>query len=641
MPARPENPSAPRRPVSRRGVLTLALAGSTALLVPAGRARPAAARTAADEALLPFVEHYTTNVAANTTPDTNAAVRILSGFQELWRTGPTWDTGRALDRAVLRANVRHVVDATRARTPEQAKEAFVRDRQHQSYAVTAALGPLTDLYREGAKAVTGITEAPDGTPPDRVSDALPPGAPAGSALGAGSETSELGLVARLVNTVRGPSASSNPSKSAYQYPRPWRLDADSRVVPTGATDAFGFPVYASDVVVAPQLLRQRGTDPADDGGFPSGHTNAFHLAALAMAHAIPERFQELVACAFGLSDSRIVSGMHSPVDVIGGRILATALAAAALHDPANAELRRGAREQAARWFRARTGTDATGLVALARSGGGQGPWGDHAANRETVRRCLTYGFRRSGPRTPMVVPQGAEVLLETRLPYLGAAQRREVLRTTALPAGHPLLDGPELWGRLDLFSAADGYGRFDGTAVVDMDAAAGGFAAADAWRNDIAGRGDLLKRGSGELTLSGANSFTGGTRVAGGTLVAASAGALGHGDVTVTAGALRIAAGCGAEVGGDLSQGAGSVLRVAPGARGPVPLAVAGTAVLDAAARLVIDAGAPGTWRRGEARPVLRARRVRGRFGTVEVTGGGRAELVPGRDGLAVRLLTT
>ena len=61
----------------------------------------------------------------------------------------------------------------------------------------------------------------------------------------------------------------------------------------------------------------------------------------------------------------------------------------------------------------------------------------------------------------MTVPKGAEVLLETRLPYLDAAQRREVLRTTALPAGYVLLDGFEQWGRLNLFAAADGYGAFD------------------------------------------------------------------------------------------------------------------------------------------------------------------------------------
>ncbi len=57
----------------------------------------------------------------------------------------------------------------------------------------------------------------------------------------------------------------------------------------------------------------------------------------------------------------------------------------------------------------------------------------------------------------MMVPKGAEVLLETRFPYLDNT-RRWVLATTGLPSGYPVLDDPEGWGRLDLYSAADGYG---------------------------------------------------------------------------------------------------------------------------------------------------------------------------------------
>ncbi|XVU22594.1 hypothetical protein ACQPZJ_35765 [Actinoplanes sp. CA-054009] len=70
------------------------------------------------------------------------------------------------------------------------------------------------------------------------------------------------------------------------------MNLDSEVAATGALDELGYPVYASPVSVVPQLLRQRSLNPADDGGFPSGHTNAFHLAALAFAYAIPSRFQE-------------------------------------------------------------------------------------------------------------------------------------------------------------------------------------------------------------------------------------------------------------------------------------------------------------------------------------------------------------
>lgn len=42
--------------------------------------------------------------------------------------------------------------------------------------------------------------------------------------------------------------------------------------------------------------------PASDGGFPSGHTNAFYLAGLAYAYAVPERFQEIVVRAMELAN---------------------------------------------------------------------------------------------------------------------------------------------------------------------------------------------------------------------------------------------------------------------------------------------------------------------------------------------------
>ncbi len=583
-----------RRTFLRWSALVPAVAAvPTVLGVPAWAAEPA------------FVDAYRTNLPANRTPETNAVVRILTGMQRLWRTGSTWDSGVVLDAVVLRANVRHCVAVTRARTAAEAKRAFVFDRQHQSYAAIGGLGPLADLYRRGALAVTSITAAPDGTPPAKVDDAVPVDAPAGAALGAGSHDSALGLVAQLVDTVRGTFASGNPSKYAYQYPRPWRLTADSRVEDTGRTDALGYPVYRSDVVVAPQLLRQRSTSPVDDAGFPSGHTNAFHLACLALAYAVPERFQELVARAYDLSDTRIVAGMHSPVDVIGGRVMATALAAATLADPENAALKAGAREQALQYFTAQTGTTPGTLFARAHTGADE--YGDRRANAALVAHRATYGLPGRAAHTAMRVPKGAEVLLETRLPYLDAAQRREVLRTTAFPAGNPLLDGPELWGRLNLFAAADGFGAFDTGVRVVMDATRGGFSAADSWRNDIGGDGGLVKAGTGTLTLTGANSYRGGTRVEAGTLVAAAPDALGCGDVALAGGELRVS---GLRVTG--YHQTGGTLSVAAGS----PLLVRGEATIERGS--VLEVRVPGSGPAHEVE-VLCARRLRGRFAAIQV----------------------
>ncbi|MFK0111505.1 phosphatase PAP2 family protein [Streptomyces sp. NPDC091217] len=624
--------------VGRRGFLKTSLGASAGMVAAPTLVSWLAAADAKAATALAFVDDYKTNISTNLTADTNAVVRILGGFAQIWKTGSAWNTGTVLRADILRANMRYCARVTTRRTDAEAKKAFLYDRQHQSYAMIAGLGPLADLYKAGSLAVTSITSAPDSTPATTISDAVPAGAPAGSALGAGSHDSALGKVATLVDTVRGNYASGNPSKYAYQYPRPWRMNEDSQVVDTGTTDAFGFPVYESDVVVAPQLLRQRGTSPTDDGGFPSGHTNAFHLAGLAYAYAVPERFQELVTRALELADTRIVAGMHNTVDVIGGRIMATALAAATLADPANADLKAAARAQALAYFEAQTGTTADTLYAYAHSAGADtDPYTDREANERAATPRLTYVLPREGRDLPLTVPKGAEVLLETRQPYLTADQRREVLRTTGLPSGYVLLDGVEQWGRLNLFAAADGYGAFDADVTVTLDAAAGGFAAADSWRNDIDGRGGLTKLGTGTLTLTGRNRYSGGTVLAAGTLAAGSDDALGHGDVRVSAGTLRVTDRL--FVRGAYAQDAGT-LEVTLSRGCKAPLTVKHLAALGKGTTLTLNLDTEHPPAAGSTLAVIDVPRLRGQFDKVELNSATlRAVPVYTADGLSVRLV--
>ena len=589
-----------------------------------------ASPTGATYPLLPFIEHYQTNVSTDVSFSSNAAAEILSGFSRLWQTGTAWNTGTVLDVDALYANMLHSVWVTTKRTEDEAKESFVVDRQDQSYDMIGALGPLAHYYYPGALAVTSITSAPDGVPATQINDVVPDGSPAGSMTGAGNPTSALGPVVTLVNTLRGNYSSGNPSKNTFLYPRPWRMNDQSKVVDTGTVDQYGFPVYESDVVVAPQLLLQRSLTPASDGGFPSGHTNAFYLAGLAYAYAVPERFQEIITRAMELANYRIVAGMHSSVDVLGGRILGTALAAAILSDPANGTVKASGRATALAYFESATGS--ADLFAAAHSGGlDTDPYASRDLNKRMIQPWWTYVLPRRGPfNVPMTVPEGAEVLLETRQPYLSVDQRREVLRTTALPSGYAMLDGPELWGRLNLFAAADGYGAFEADVTVVMDASADGFSAADAWKNDISGPGALAKQGSGALTLSGENSFKGGTVITGGTVVAASPSALGTGPVEVgAAGTLAITpapadpAATGADrddatlrVSGTLEVAGTLLVALGPDSGGPV-LSVAGSVVLDSGSSLVISL--PDGLSGRAAVEVLSARPVRGTFGSVSV----------------------
>lgn len=471
-----------------------------------------------------FVDSYTGNNSVNLSVYSNPAIGVLSGFLELWKPGTSWNNGTKLNGEVLDANIQYVVDLAKTRTQEDEDAAYLTDRRNQTYGATEGLGPLAEVYRTKSKTTTSIKDIPADAVTNKYDDAN------GENKG-GDSGSELGKMVDLIGIVRGNAMSTNPAKAFYNYMRPFRWAEDTSVV-------------------IPTLRPAIKSDPSSDGGFPSGHTNASYLAAYALAYAVPERFQELMTRASEMGDSRIVAGMHSPLDVIGGRVMSTALAAAALADPKNAELKQAAYGQAH-------------ALLLTEDGTAEDKYSNYEQNKADYTKRLTYGFAPIHSTVEAaVVPKGAEVLLETRQPYLSAEQRRAVLATTAIPSGYPVLDDPEGWGRLNLFAAADGYGALAGEVTVTMDAGAGGFHALDSWKNDIAGAGKLTKAGSGTLKLTGSNTYTGGTEVAGGTLEGASANALGSGDVTNSGGSLVENVTGPLNVGGDFTQAAAGTLAL-------------------------------------------------------------------------------
>ncbi|MGA0567877.1 phosphatase PAP2 family protein [Rathayibacter sp. KR2-224] len=538
----------------RRRRLTAATGvAAFALLAAALPASGASAQTSSPDGWH-FVDAYQTNQSTNTTPETNAAIRLLGKFSDLWQPGTSWDNGTKLNAAVLDENIQKAIDITSSLTPAESKEAYLTDRRNQSYTAINGFGPYTDAVRTAANAGTTIgDDIPADATTVKYNDA-------GNANGVwADENSALGKVVTLVDTLRGNYSSGNPSKNFYQYMRPWR--------------------WSDQVKVVPQLEPEKSTTPATDGGFPSGHTNAGYLADIAFAYAYPERYQQLLTNASEIGNSRIQAGMHSPLDVMGGRVLGTALAAAILNDPANAALKQSAHAQAEQ-------------VLANAAPSGDDTYGDYAANRAAYRQRLTYGFEQIGPTDiPATVPKGAEALLETRYPYLSGEQIRDVLRTTALPSGYPLLDDEEGWGRLDLFSASSGYGALDSAVTVSMNKADGGLSAADTWQNDIPGAGSLTKAGTGELTLAGSNTYRGGTSVVDGTLVADSASALGIGSVRVADGTLAEATSDTVKVGGSLTESSAGTLKLSIDSGSPA-MQVDGRAVLNG--KLAVDV-APGT----------------------------------------------
>jgi len=566
-----------------------------------------------------FVDNVASNQQTNVTMDVNAGVRTLAGFRELWQPVvervdvSTWSglpgQGTVLNEAIHRQNIQYVVDATTQRTAAQATAAYMDDRQNQAYSIVDGLGPLTAAWRAGSKATTTIT----GVPADATSVKYDDG---GNGAGDAADPA-FGSVVRLINAMRN-NGSTEPSKRYYKYPRPYR--------------------WSSDVKVAPALEPAKSPTPATDGGFPSGHSNAGFMNVLSMAYVMPERFQELITRGTELAENRILSGMHSPLDVMGGRILAQAIFAANINDPANAALKQQAYGDARKYIMAQTKTDANTLYAYAHAAPlASDRYADRATNKANYLRRMTYGFPQiKAGNVPASVPKGAEAILETRLPYLDAMQRRAVLRSTALPSGYPVMDDPEGWGRLNLFAAADGYGAFTGNVVVNMDAARGGFYAMDAWKNDIAGGGKLTLKGSGKLALLGANSWMGGTQIDGGTLEAASPAALGAGDVYVGGGTLSSVTKGRLVIGGNYTQLNGGTTAITMNESGAGVVDVKGTATI-VGGTLHLKFGSGFKPAAGSSYAVLTAGARRGVYGTI-VVDGYKATPEYSATGLAIRI---
>ena len=599
--------------------------GSDNAAVPVAPAGVGFVDTAPVPAVPAFVDTAATNQRGDArfaTIDTNAGVRVLSGFLDVWEprtrlvdAGVTaaardgfpaiapsaWSglpgdatDGAVKNAAVHRENIDVVLRTTAQRTPAQAEAAYLDDRRGKNYSVTDGMGPLTAAWRQAARQTTTINGVPADATTVRYDDQ-------GNNVGVGgSANPEFGRAIDFVTSM-GDNASTEPAKRFYKYARPWR--------------------WSTSVQVVPALEPAKSSTPATDGGFPSGHSAEAVRNAVAMAYLVPERFQEVLARGLELGESRIVAGMHSALDVMGGRVLGQASALGNIQATPR-DTRAAARSQAQQTLmRAVGATTPEALLAFAHAPGtAQDRFADHAANQREYRRRMVFGFAQTGDTTrAAAVPKGAEALLETRQPYLTDAQRRVVLKTTALPSGYPALDDAEGFGRLNLFAAADGYGAFNGDVDLTMDGGLGGFHALDVWRNDIAGAGKLTKRGSGTLALAGSNQYSGGTEIAAGTLRADAAHALGTGAVYVGGGTLAVRTAAALQVQGSYTQTAAGTLQVQLSAGDAGSMAATGVASVGGT--LAVSFGPGYAPKVGDTLTVLRAQSVQGQFAQITVPG--------------------
>ncbi|EBF4216775.1 phosphatase PAP2 family protein [Salmonella enterica] len=230
--------------------------------------------------------------------------------------------------------------------------------------------------------------------------------------------------------------STSAAKRYFHYPRPFLVPGNTiHLAPDDAVVKDGHPYTA------------------DGGSFPSGHTNVGYTDALLMAEMIPERFDALVIRGARYGYSRLVLGVHYPLDVIGARMVAQRNVAHYLNDPHYRTLFNEARTQLREALVKECGTT---IVECAASTGKDDPYRDPAMHT-FYRFTMTYNLpQQKGEHQPLKVPKGAEVLLQAALPGFSTEQRQALMEETALPAGYPLsgeTDDQQFWQRLDLSAA--------------------------------------------------------------------------------------------------------------------------------------------------------------------------------------------
>lgn len=573
-----------KRKLSRVFALTLAF---SMLLVPTGAV--ATAETEEDSVIAPheavygyFVDTYRNNADSNKTPETNPTIGLLAGFSDLWKTGSDWHNGTKLNVDVLDYNIKKSYEIALSRTAEEAQKAYEVEKGLAQRISFEGIGEYKDQFIE----LSGIgTNDTQWSP--RKGDNYP-----------------LFATAHIVRFMRSATnVSTSPAKRYYAYPRPYRWNVNTGEVILSGYEASVLPEI--DPVGHQPFLDDASVSGT---GFPSGHTNAIFLTSYGLAYGFPWKFHEIMMNAAEGGNYRIVAGVHSCLDVMGGRMTATALSASIFADKENGNFKvmPAAYEAAYETLFKDVVPEVATLT----------DYEEYQKNLELFTYYLTYDFEQIGDTTqPMRVPKGAESILETRLPYLSDEQRRYVIYTTGLESGYPLIDDAEGWGRVNYYKAAAGYGAFVNDVVVSMDASKGAFNASDNWLNDISGDGSLTLQGTGRLGLAGKNTFTGGVNVEGGELVMISMNGLGAGNVNVTGGILSETVDGIAMITGDFTQTNGT-LKLTVDSDDDI-LNIAGNATLGG--KLVVEI-AEGT-NLADGMVVLSAKNLSGNFAEVEVIG--------------------
>lgn len=425
----------------------------------------------------------------SSTPDQPDLVTLLDGFSDFWapEAGNPLH-GEVLNAEVLAENDQQVTWINDNATPDQ-QFAALQDSEY---------GESPDSYDQSITISTGL----------------------GSVLGPlyvqGRQSGALPLTSALISSEGGTAGdfvSTGTAKDTYSFPRPFLPSqagtsdgqpCDPATVNASSLQAnrIGKP-YADaegdlDIVrVAPTTddSGEFADAPVDlnpdyeglctSGSFPSGHTTTAYQAGVTLATMLPELAPEILTRASENGNDRLVLGVHSPLDIMGGRISGHAALAALWSDPefvaseftpAIAELRA--------YLEAQCGDTITACAARGEAyqndpyDGAAMPGGtaqivtDRASGVAVYEERMTYAFAPVGPTgLAPSVPAGAENLLLTTFPTLTDTQRRSVIAQTEIDSGYALdktASGAGSWQRVDLAAATSSTVQLnsDGSATV-------------------------------------------------------------------------------------------------------------------------------------------------------------------------------
>ncbi len=269
------------------------------------------------------------------------------------------------------------------------------------------------------------------------------------------------------------------AKTDFNYPRPYTSKNDEGWDRTfnGANDLKGLQAELN--IVRFPMFTENGTEFGDDytdvsepsQAFPSGHTTKAYNRGLGLATLLPELGTELVTRSSEAGNNRVVLGVHYPLDVIGGRISASADVAALWSDanyrqnvllPAHDELENYI---ASRCKAANLGDTVAACVANTGANDKNGyknsftdavstkPVTDRASAIDAYKARMTYGFAQTGEKgQAAVVPDAAVNLLDNvdAFKSLTTAQKKQVLAMTEGDSGYPLDASSQGWARIDL-----------------------------------------------------------------------------------------------------------------------------------------------------------------------------------------------